>query len=148
MSRIRCLNPSKAFGVRSRHRTLRRVYLELEPLRDESRNALHHPLTCTLAANVAQACCPRLQDSMLLGNRAGMLADIIPASPRPAPIRPSQFSPLTEGSPLAGECGCGGTKRRRGPGFPCTSIFRRGKEGGPPELSASPRGELPDFFPE
>src|SRR5262249_7394713 len=38
--------------LRSRHRTLRLVYLELEPVCDEARNALHHPLTGALAANV------------------------------------------------------------------------------------------------
>src|SRR5215472_14780423 len=38
--------------LRSRHRTLRLVYLELEPLRDELRDALHHPLPRPLAANV------------------------------------------------------------------------------------------------
>ena len=38
--------------LRSRHRTLRLIHLELELLRDESRDALHHPLTRPLAANV------------------------------------------------------------------------------------------------
>src|SRR6266487_4675410 len=38
--------------LRSRHRALLVVYLELEPLRDESRDAFHHPLTRPLAANV------------------------------------------------------------------------------------------------
>ena len=72
ISRIRCLNRSRAFGaidaldlrtgrkaepeklplLRSRHRTLRLIHLELELLRDESRNALHHPLTRPFAANV------------------------------------------------------------------------------------------------
>src|ERR1700694_4329014 len=72
ISRIRCLNRSKAFGamaplppgprrkaepeklpfLRSCHRTLSLIYLELELLCDESRNALHHPLPRPLAANV------------------------------------------------------------------------------------------------
>src|SRR5450759_2137494 len=72
ISRIRCLNRSKAFDaitrwtsgpvvkaeseklsfLRSRHRTLRLIHLELEPLRDESRNAFHHPLPRQFAANV------------------------------------------------------------------------------------------------
>jgi hypothetical protein len=38
--------------LRSRHRTLRFIYLEVELLRDKSRNALHHPLPRPLAANV------------------------------------------------------------------------------------------------
>src|SRR5450759_4079092 len=38
--------------LRSCHRTLRLIYLELELLRDESRNALHHPLPRPLAADV------------------------------------------------------------------------------------------------
>src|SRR5271166_1066236 len=38
--------------LRSRHRALRLIDLELELLRDESRNTFHHPLTRTLAANV------------------------------------------------------------------------------------------------
>src|SRR5271169_1442860 len=38
--------------LRSCHRTLRLIHLELELLRDESRNALHHPLTRPLAADV------------------------------------------------------------------------------------------------
>ncbi len=38
--------------LRSRHRTLRLIYLELELCRDESRDALHHPLPRPLAANV------------------------------------------------------------------------------------------------
>src|SRR4029077_5526982 len=44
--------PEKLPFLRSRHRTLRLIYLELELLRDESRNALHHPLPRPLAANV------------------------------------------------------------------------------------------------
>src|SRR5206468_10118800 len=38
--------------LRSRHRTLLVVYLELEALRDELRKAVHHPLTRPFAANV------------------------------------------------------------------------------------------------
>src|SRR2546428_589748 len=38
--------------LRSRHRALLVVYLELEPLRDESRDAVHHPLTRPFATNV------------------------------------------------------------------------------------------------
>src|SRR5260370_36689018 len=38
--------------LRSRHRTLCLVHFELELLRDESRDALHHPLTCPLASYV------------------------------------------------------------------------------------------------
>src|SRR5439155_21399470 len=38
--------------LRSRHRALLVVHLELERLRDESRDALHHPLTRPFAANV------------------------------------------------------------------------------------------------
>jgi len=38
--------------LRSRHRALRLVYLELEPPSDESRNAHHHPLTHTLTAHI------------------------------------------------------------------------------------------------
>src|SRR5713226_894390 len=38
--------------LRSRHRTLRLIHLELELLRNESRDALHHPLPRPLAANV------------------------------------------------------------------------------------------------
>src|ERR1017187_6303552 len=75
ISRIRRLNRSKAFGaitrltsgpavklnprnavahpfLRSCHRTLRLIYLELELLRDELRDAFHHPLPRPLAANV------------------------------------------------------------------------------------------------
>src|SRR5437773_1955716 len=71
ISRIRCLNRSKALGaitrltsgpavklnprnsfLRSRHRTLRLIHLELEFLRDELRDALHHPLPRLLATNV------------------------------------------------------------------------------------------------
>ena len=44
--------PEKLSFLWSRHRTLRLIYLELEPLRDKSRDALHHPLTCPFAANV------------------------------------------------------------------------------------------------
>src|ERR1019366_4651825 len=36
----------------SRHRALRLIHLELEPLRAESCDTLHHPLTRPLAANV------------------------------------------------------------------------------------------------
>src|SRR4029077_7123942 len=44
---------SKKFPfLRSCHRTLRLIHLELELLRDELRNALHHPLPRPLAANV------------------------------------------------------------------------------------------------
>jgi len=42
----------KLSDLRSRHRTLRLINLELERGRDESRDALHHPVTCPLAANV------------------------------------------------------------------------------------------------
>src|SRR6266699_1418497 len=38
--------------LRSCHRTLRLIYLELELLRDELRDALHHPLPRPLAANI------------------------------------------------------------------------------------------------
>ena len=38
--------------LRSCHRTLRLIHLELELVRDESRDALHHPLTGPLAAHV------------------------------------------------------------------------------------------------
>src|SRR6202041_1866996 len=38
--------------LRSRHRALRLIYLELEPLSDESRNALHHPVTRSFAAHI------------------------------------------------------------------------------------------------
>jgi hypothetical protein len=38
--------------LRSRHRALCLIYLELEPLNDESRNALHHPVTRTLTAHI------------------------------------------------------------------------------------------------
>src|SRR5947207_2786285 len=44
--------PKKLPLLRSCHRTLRLIYLELELLRDELRNALHHPLPRPLAANV------------------------------------------------------------------------------------------------
>jgi hypothetical protein len=44
--------PKKLPFLWSRHRTLRLIHLELEFLRDELRNALHHPLTRTFAANV------------------------------------------------------------------------------------------------
>src|SRR5450432_853278 len=36
--------PGKPALLRSRHRTLRLIHLELELLPDELRNALHHPL--------------------------------------------------------------------------------------------------------
>jgi hypothetical protein len=72
ISRIRCLNRSSDFGaivpldvrtsrkaepeelpfLRPCHRTLRLIYLELELLCDEARDALHHPLTRAFAANV------------------------------------------------------------------------------------------------
>src|SRR5438874_76746 len=72
ISRIFRLNRSTAFGaitrltlrtsrkaepqklplLRSCHRTLRLIYLELELLCDELRDALHHPLPRPLAANV------------------------------------------------------------------------------------------------
>src|SRR5437867_12377368 len=38
--------------LRSRYRALRLIHLEFELLRDESRDAFHHPLTRALAANV------------------------------------------------------------------------------------------------
>src|SRR5438876_11494103 len=38
--------------LRSRYRVLRLIHLEFELLRDESRDAFHHPLTRALAANV------------------------------------------------------------------------------------------------
>src|SRR5450759_4541742 len=38
--------------LRSRYRAFRLIHLEFELLRDESRNAFHHPLTRALAANV------------------------------------------------------------------------------------------------
>src|SRR5258708_498688 len=38
--------------LRPRHRALRLVHFELELLHDESRDALHHPLTCPLAVYV------------------------------------------------------------------------------------------------
>ena len=38
--------------LRLRHRTLRLIDRERERVRDESRDALHHPVTCPLAANV------------------------------------------------------------------------------------------------
>src|SRR5205807_9620252 len=44
--------PEKLPFLRSCHRTLRLIYLELEILRDELRDALHHPLPRPLAANV------------------------------------------------------------------------------------------------
>src|SRR5215475_4836927 len=44
--------PEELPFLRSCHRTLRLVYLELELLRDEARDALHHPLTRAFAANV------------------------------------------------------------------------------------------------
>src|SRR5205823_7461365 len=44
--------PEKLPLLRSCHRTLRLIHLELELLRDELRNALHHPLPRSLAANV------------------------------------------------------------------------------------------------
>src|SRR5438046_9949883 len=47
--------PEKLPLLRSRHCTLRFVYLELELPRDEARDALHHPLTVPLAAHVCVA---------------------------------------------------------------------------------------------
>jgi hypothetical protein len=44
--------PEKLPFLRSRHRALRLIHLEFEFLHDESRNALHHPLTRPLAANI------------------------------------------------------------------------------------------------
>src|SRR5258705_553966 len=44
--------PEELPFLRSCHRTLGLVYLELELLCDEARNALHHPLTRAFAANV------------------------------------------------------------------------------------------------
>src|SRR5271155_3464299 len=44
--------PEELPFLRSCHRTLRLIYLELELLRDEARDALHHPLTRAFAANV------------------------------------------------------------------------------------------------
>src|SRR5258705_7731684 len=44
--------PEELPFLRSCHRTLRLIYLELELLCDEARDALHHPLTCAFAANV------------------------------------------------------------------------------------------------
>src|ERR671922_1249686 len=44
---------SKKFPLlRPRHRALRLVHLELESARDEAFDALHHPLTRPLAANI------------------------------------------------------------------------------------------------
>src|SRR5206468_6164932 len=44
--------PEKLPFLRSCHRTLRLVYLELELLCYEARDALHHPLTRAFAANI------------------------------------------------------------------------------------------------
>src|SRR5450631_3887409 len=44
--------PEELSLLRSRHRALRLIYLELEPLSDEARNAPHHPLTRTLTAHI------------------------------------------------------------------------------------------------
>ena len=44
--------PEKLPLLRSRHRTLRFVYFEIEFVRDEARDALHHSLTGPLAAHV------------------------------------------------------------------------------------------------
>src|ERR1700674_2278517 len=44
--------PEELAFLRSCHRTLRLIYLELELLCDEARDALHHPLTRAFAANV------------------------------------------------------------------------------------------------
>ena len=38
--------------LRSRYRALGLIYLELEPLSDEARNALHHSVTRTFAAHI------------------------------------------------------------------------------------------------
>jgi hypothetical protein len=38
--------------LRSRYRALGLIYLELEPLSDEARNAPHHPVTRTFAAHI------------------------------------------------------------------------------------------------
>src|SRR5262249_34765145 len=42
--------PEELPFLRSCHRTLRLIYLELELLRDEARDAFHHPLTRAFAA--------------------------------------------------------------------------------------------------
>src|SRR5258707_2805798 len=44
--------PKELAFLRSCHRTLRLIYLELELLCDEARDAPHHPLTRAFAANV------------------------------------------------------------------------------------------------
>ena len=44
--------PEELSLLRSRHRALGLIYLELEPLSDESRNALHHPVTRTFTAHI------------------------------------------------------------------------------------------------
>src|ERR1700704_2558269 len=44
--------PEELPFLRSCHRTLRLIYLKLELLREEARDALHHPLTRAFAANV------------------------------------------------------------------------------------------------
>src|SRR6202171_5731989 len=44
--------PEELPFLRSCHRTLRLIYLELELLCDEARDALHHPVTPAFAANV------------------------------------------------------------------------------------------------
>src|SRR5258705_2169830 len=44
--------PEELSFLRSCHRTLRLIYLELELLCDEARDALHHPLTRAFAAHV------------------------------------------------------------------------------------------------
>src|SRR5258708_19947874 len=44
--------PEELSFLRSCHRTLRLIHLELELLCDEARDALHHPLTRAFAANV------------------------------------------------------------------------------------------------
>jgi hypothetical protein len=46
------LKDDKQQNIQSCHRTLRLIYLELELLRDELRDALHHPLPRPLVANV------------------------------------------------------------------------------------------------
>jgi hypothetical protein len=54
--------------LRSRHRALRLIHLELEPLSDEPRNARHHPVTRTFAAHidVAIVCVPNVSMSPAL----------------------------------------------------------------------------------
>src|ERR1035438_10217530 len=49
---VRKAEPEKLPLLRSRHCALRLIDLEFELVRDESRNAFHHPLTRPLAAHV------------------------------------------------------------------------------------------------